>query len=68
VTAPSHQKPDRPRHSLGRDQRVGFREADVFTGREKTFEFDFPSLGAAAPGAIVPLALLRLLRGAGDRR
>ena len=40
----------------------------LFTGREKTFEFDFPSLGVAALGAIVLLALLRLLRGAGDRR
>jgi len=38
------------------------------TGREKTFEFDFASLGVAALGAIVLLAVLRLLRGAGNRR
>jgi hypothetical protein len=68
VTAPSHRKPDRPRHSLGRNQHIESGEADVLTGREKTFEFDFPSLGVAALGAIVLLALLRLLHGAGDRR
>lgn len=37
------------------------------TGREKTFEFDFPSLGVAAIGAIILLAALRLLRGVGNR-
>jgi uncharacterized membrane protein YeaQ/YmgE (transglycosylase-associated protein family) len=40
----------------------------LITGKEKTFEFDFPSLGIAALGAIVLLALLRLLQGAGNRR
>ena len=38
------------------------------TGREKTFEFDFPSLGVAALGAIVLVAILRLLQGIGNRR
>lgn len=33
------------------------------TGREKTFEFDFPSLGVAALGAIVLLLVLRLVQG-----
>jgi uncharacterized membrane protein YeaQ/YmgE (transglycosylase-associated protein family) len=37
------------------------------TGREKTFEFDFPSLGVAALGAIVLLAVLRLLQNVGNR-
>lgn len=35
----------------------------LVTGREKTFEFDFPSLGVAALGAIVLLGLLRLVQG-----
>jgi uncharacterized membrane protein YeaQ/YmgE (transglycosylase-associated protein family) len=38
------------------------------TGREKTFEFDFPSLGVAALGAVVLLVLLRLVAGIGERR
>jgi uncharacterized membrane protein YeaQ/YmgE (transglycosylase-associated protein family) len=38
------------------------------TGREKTFEFDFPSLGVAALGAVVLLVLLRLLQSVGNRR
>jgi uncharacterized membrane protein YeaQ/YmgE (transglycosylase-associated protein family) len=38
------------------------------TGREKTFEFDFPSLGVAALGAVVLLVVLRLLQGVGNRR
>jgi uncharacterized membrane protein YeaQ/YmgE (transglycosylase-associated protein family) len=38
------------------------------TGREKTFEFDFPSLGVAALGAIVLLAVLRLVATIGERR
>jgi len=37
------------------------------TGREKTFEFDFPSLGVAALGAIVLLLVLRLIQGAARR-
>jgi uncharacterized membrane protein YeaQ/YmgE (transglycosylase-associated protein family) len=37
------------------------------TGTERTFEFDFPSFGVAILGAIVLLALLRLMRG-GARR
>lgn len=40
----------------------------LITGREMTFDFDFPSLGVAALGAVVLLALLRLLQGVGDRR
>jgi uncharacterized membrane protein YeaQ/YmgE (transglycosylase-associated protein family) len=40
----------------------------AITGREKTFEFDFPSLGIAALGAVVLLALLRLLQGLAQRR
>ena len=39
----------------------------AFTGQEKTWEFDFPSLGVAAVGAIVLLALLRLLQGLANR-
>ena len=38
------------------------------TGREKTFEFDFPSMGVAALGAIVLLVVLRLVAGIGERR
>jgi uncharacterized membrane protein YeaQ/YmgE (transglycosylase-associated protein family) len=38
------------------------------TGREKTFEFDFPSLGVAALGAVVLLVVLRLVTGIGERR
>lgn len=37
------------------------------TGHEKTFEFDFPSMGVAALGAIVLLALLRLIQGMAQR-
>jgi uncharacterized membrane protein YeaQ/YmgE (transglycosylase-associated protein family) len=37
------------------------------TGREKAFEFDFPSLGVAALGAIVLLLVLRLIQGATRR-
>ena len=33
------------------------------TGQEKTFEFDFPSLGVAALGAIALLLVLRLIQG-----
>lgn len=35
----------------------------AFTGHEKTWEFDFPSLGVAALGAIVLLVLLRVIQG-----
>jgi uncharacterized membrane protein YeaQ/YmgE (transglycosylase-associated protein family) len=38
------------------------------TGEEKTFEFDFSSMGVAALGAIVLLLLLRLVQAAGNRR
>jgi uncharacterized membrane protein YeaQ/YmgE (transglycosylase-associated protein family) len=38
------------------------------TGREKTFEFDFPSMGVAALGAVVLLVVLRLVAGIGERR
>jgi uncharacterized membrane protein YeaQ/YmgE (transglycosylase-associated protein family) len=34
----------------------------AFTGQEKTWDFDFPSLGVAAVGAVVLLALLRLIQ------
>ncbi|WP_018682514.1 GlsB/YeaQ/YmgE family stress response membrane protein [Actinokineospora enzanensis] len=38
------------------------------TGKQMTFEFDFPSLGVAALGSVLLLALLRLLRtGPTDR-
>ncbi len=37
------------------------------TGTEQTFEFDFPSFGVAILGAIVLLALLRLVQGSGRR-
>ena len=40
----------------------------LFTGREMTFEFDFPSLGVAALGAIVLLAVLRAVRGRPTQR
>jgi uncharacterized membrane protein YeaQ/YmgE (transglycosylase-associated protein family) len=40
----------------------------LITGREKTFEFDCPSLGVAALGAIVLLGLLRLVQGLAVRR
>ena len=39
----------------------------AFTGHEKTWDFDFPSLGVAALGAIVLLAVLRLIQGRGTR-
>ncbi|MPZ86175.1 MAG: GlsB/YeaQ/YmgE family stress response membrane protein [Actinophytocola sp.] len=38
------------------------------TGHEKTFEFDFPSLGVAALGAVVLLLILRLVQAAGRGR
>lgn len=39
----------------------------VITGREKTFEFDFPSLGIAALGAVVLLVLLRVVQTLSER-
>lgn len=39
----------------------------AFTGQEKTWDFDFPSLGVAAIGAIVLLAILRLIQGLSNR-
>ncbi len=33
------------------------------TGHEKTWDFDFPSLGVAALGAVVLLLVLRLVQG-----
>jgi uncharacterized membrane protein YeaQ/YmgE (transglycosylase-associated protein family) len=43
---------------------LGYR---LVTGQEKTWEFDFPSLGVAALGAIVLLAVVRLIQGASNR-
>ncbi|EWC59670.1 Transglycosylase-associated protein [Actinokineospora spheciospongiae] len=40
----------------------------LLTGREMTFEFDFPSLGVAALGAVVLLAVLRAVQGRPTRR
>lgn len=41
----------------------------LVTGERKTFEFDFPSLGVAALGAVALLLVLRLVQGAaGGRR
>jgi uncharacterized membrane protein YeaQ/YmgE (transglycosylase-associated protein family) len=39
----------------------------AFTGQEKTWEFDFPSLGVAAIGAIVLLVILQLLQALANR-
>jgi uncharacterized membrane protein YeaQ/YmgE (transglycosylase-associated protein family) len=39
----------------------------AMTGQEKTWDFDFPSLGVAALGAIVLLVILRLLQNLADR-
>lgn len=39
----------------------------AFTGEVKNFEFDFSSMGVAALGAIVLLAILRLVQAASDR-
>jgi len=39
----------------------------AFTGEEKTWDFDFASLGVAAIGTIVLLGLLRLIQGIADR-
>jgi uncharacterized membrane protein YeaQ/YmgE (transglycosylase-associated protein family) len=38
------------------------------TGREMTFDFDLSSFGVAALGAVVLLALLRLVQAAGNHR
>jgi uncharacterized membrane protein YeaQ/YmgE (transglycosylase-associated protein family) len=39
------------------------------TGQDKTWDFDFPSLGVAAIGAVVLLVLVRLIQNATrDRR
>jgi uncharacterized membrane protein YeaQ/YmgE (transglycosylase-associated protein family) len=35
----------------------------AFTGEEKTWDFDLPSMGVAALGAVVLLLLLRLIQG-----
>ena len=35
----------------------------AFTGQEKTWDFDFASMGVAALGAIVLLLVLRLIQG-----
>ncbi|MEV6877047.1 GlsB/YeaQ/YmgE family stress response membrane protein [Amycolatopsis sp. NPDC051128] len=37
------------------------------TGQAKTFDFDFPSFGVAILGAVVLLAILRLLTSLGRR-
>jgi len=39
----------------------------LVTGQAKTFDFDFPSFGVAMLGAVVLLAILRLVRGIGRR-
>lgn len=36
----------------------------AFTGEEKTWDFDFPSLGVAVLGAVVLLAVLQLVQAA----
>lgn len=38
------------------------------TGQEKTWDFDFPSLGVAAIGAVVLLVLVRLIQNATSNR
>ena len=40
----------------------------LLTGQQKNFAFDFPSFGVAVLGAVVLLALLRLVLGMGHRR
>jgi uncharacterized membrane protein YeaQ/YmgE (transglycosylase-associated protein family) len=40
----------------------------AFTGEEKTWDFDLPSMGVAALGAVVLLLLLRLIQGVATRR
>ncbi|GAB1514761.1 GlsB/YeaQ/YmgE family stress response membrane protein [Actinophytocola sp. KF-1] len=40
----------------------------AFTGEEKTWEFDFPSLGVAVLGAIVLLAVLQLIQAIARNR
>jgi uncharacterized membrane protein YeaQ/YmgE (transglycosylase-associated protein family) len=40
----------------------------AFTGTEKTWDFDFPSMGVAAIGSIVLLVILRLIQGASRNR
>jgi uncharacterized membrane protein YeaQ/YmgE (transglycosylase-associated protein family) len=40
----------------------------AFTGHEKTWDFDLPSMGVAALGAIVLLALLQLIQGRSRNR
>ena len=39
----------------------------VATGQEKTWDFDFPSLGVAAIGAVVLLVVLRLIQALASR-
>jgi uncharacterized membrane protein YeaQ/YmgE (transglycosylase-associated protein family) len=40
----------------------------LVTGQQKSFDFDFPSFGVAVLGAVVLLALLRLVLSLGNRR
>ena len=40
----------------------------AFTGHEKTWDFDLPSMGVAALGAIVLLALLQLIQAIASKR
>jgi uncharacterized membrane protein YeaQ/YmgE (transglycosylase-associated protein family) len=40
----------------------------LVTGQQKSFDFDFPSFGVAVLGAVVLLALLRLILSVGNRR
>ncbi|HEX6358010.1 GlsB/YeaQ/YmgE family stress response membrane protein [Actinophytocola sp.] len=37
------------------------------TGQQKTWDFDFPSMGVAAVGAVVLLLVLRLIQGLAAR-
>jgi uncharacterized membrane protein YeaQ/YmgE (transglycosylase-associated protein family) len=39
----------------------------LVTGEKKTFDFDFPSFGVAVLGAVVLLAILRLVTSVGRR-
>jgi len=40
----------------------------AFTGERKTWDFDLPSMGVAALGAIVLLAILQLIQGMSRNR
>lgn len=40
----------------------------AFTGEQKTWDFDLPSMGVAALGAIILLAILQLVQAMGRNR